>query len=290
MVRVEIDKYSGFCFGVKRAIESASKLLEQGEKVYCVGDIVHNEAESARLSEMGMTIIDNDALNQLVPGGTVLFRAHGEPPASYQSVKQAGLPLKDATCPVVLKLQQRIKNAYEAQKDRKGQIVIYGKKGHAEVIGLNGQANNKAIIIENEADIKLINPDLPVEIFAQTTKSPDVLTELVEKIKLYSHAEVSWHNTTCKQVTGRVPRIKEFAASFQLIIFVGGKKSSNAKVLFEACKEVNGNSFFISSIEELNVEWFSEDIDRVGVCGATSTPQWLMEQVADKISDLCHKE
>lgn len=290
MVRVEIDKYSGFCFGVKRAIESASKLLEQGEKVYCVGDIVHNEAESARLSEMGMTIIDNDALNQLVPGGTVLFRAHGEPPASYQSVKQAGLPLKDATCPVVLKLQQRIKNAYEAQKDRKGQIVIYGKKGHAEVIGLNGQANNKAIIIENEADIKLINPDLPVEIFAQTTKSPDVLTELVEKIKLYSHAEVSWHNTTCKQVTGRVPRIKEFAASFQLIIFVGGKKSSNAKVLFEACKEVNGNSFFISSIEELNVEWFSEDIDRVGVCGATSTPQWLMEQIADKISDLCHKE
>lgn len=290
MVRVEIDKYSGFCFGVKRAIESASKLLEQGEKVYCVGDIVHNEAESARLSEMGMTIIDNDALNQLVPGGTVLFRAHGEPPASYQSVKQAGLPLKDATCPVVLKLQQRIKNAYEAQKDRKGQIVIYGKKGHAEVIGLNGQANDEAIIIENEADIKLINPDLPVEIFAQTTKSPDVLTELVEKIKLYSHAEVSWHNTTCKQVTGRVPRIKEFAASFQLIIFVGGKKSSNAKVLFEACKEVNGNSFFISSIEELNIEWFSEDIDRVGICGATSTPQWLMEQVADKISDLCHKE
>ncbi len=287
MVKVEIDTHSGFCFGVKRAIEAATELLQKGEKVYCVGDIVHNEAESARLSDMGMTIIENGTINQLKPDGIVLFRAHGEPPASYQNIKKAGLFLEDATCPVVLKLQQRIKHAYEEQKLKGGQIVVYGKKGHAEVVGLNGQTNNEAIIIESEDDIHLIDLSRPVEVFAQTTKSPDILADIVDKIKQSSQTDIKWHNTTCKQVTGRVPRIKEFAAAYPVVIFVGGKKSSNAKVLFQACKEANANSFFVSSELELQEDWLKGAVDKVGVCGATSTPQWLMEKVANKISDLC---
>ena len=279
---VEIDKHSGFCFGVKKAIESASQMLELGEEVFCVGDIVHNEEEAKRLNQLGMSIIKLDDVKD-IKSGTVLFRAHGEAPTSYKIIEKAGLPLEDATCPVVLKLHQRIRKAYDEQNKQNGQIVIYGKRGHAEVIGLAGQTQNEAIVIENESEIDLIDFGKPIEIFAQTTKSPRKFQQIVEQIQKKSHTEVKWHNTTCKQVTGRVPRIQEFAKAYPLIVFVGGKKSSNAKVLFKACKEVNPKSHFVSSIEDVEKEWFNEGIDKVGICGATSTPQWLMEKMADFI-------
>ncbi|WP_439183192.1 4-hydroxy-3-methylbut-2-enyl diphosphate reductase [Carboxylicivirga taeanensis] len=284
MVTVAIDNNSGFCFGVQRAINQASALLEKGSAVYCVGDIVHNEAESKRLNNMGMQTIRHDGINVLKgKTGTVLFRAHGEPPQSYQLIKEAGLQLQDATCPVVLKLQQRIKDAYLKQKANNGQIVIYGQRGHAEVVGLLGQTNNEAIVIEEEADIARIDFERPVELFAQTTKSPDILKNIVDLLKKQCRANFSWHNTTCKQVTGRVPRIKQFAATYEVVVFVGGQESSNAKILFQACREANPHSHFVSSPEEVKLEWFSQGVKKVGVCGATSTPQWLMEQVAEQI-------
>jgi len=281
MIQVEIDKHSGFCFGVKKAIEAASTLLENGETVHCVGDIVHNEAESLRLSKLGMHIIKHDDL-PAIQSGTVLFRAHGEPPLSYLKVKEKGLALKDATCPVVLKLQQRIKAAYLAQKKANGQIIIYGKRGHAEVVGLVGQTNGEAIVIEEESELQLIDFTRPIEVFAQTTKSPDTLVQLVEAIKEQAVHPVQWHNTTCKQVTGRVPRMGDFAKRFPVVVFVGGKKSSNAKVLFNACKKNNPKCYFVSSPDEVQKSWF-DGIDNVGVCGATSTPAWLMEDVANAI-------
>lgn len=279
---VEIDKYSGFCFGVKKAIQSAENLLKSGEEVSCVGDIVHNEEEASRLNQLGMSIISLDEINQ-VKSGSILFRAHGEAPASYKLVEKSGLLLKDATCPVVLKLQQRIKMAYEAQNLQNGQIVIFGKRGHAEVIGLIGQTNNNGIVIENISDIDLLDFNRPIELFAQTTKSPEEFHEIVALLEQKCLSELKWHNTTCKQVTGRVPRIQSFAKQYQLIIFVGGKKSSNAKILFDACQQVNSNSYFISSPDEFKKEWLSNDVRIVGICGATSTPYWLMEEVAGKI-------
>lgn len=285
MIKVDIDTHSGFCFGVKKAIEAASELLKHGNDVYCVGDIVHNEAESKRLNKLGMSIIDKNEIEK-INKGTVLFRAHGEPPASYESVSNAQLNLKDATCPVVLKLQQRIKKAYLEQKKNNGQIVIYGKKGHAEVIGLNGQTNNEAIIIEDESQINEIDFSRPIELFAQTTKNPETLRHIVSLIETKALRGVVWHNTTCKQVTGRVPRITDFAQKYPLVIFVGGKKSSNARVLFDACKKANPNSYFVSSEDEIDANWLSQDIKKVGVCGATSTPQWLMEKVAEAIKAL----
>jgi len=282
---VEIDKHSGFCFGVKKAIESAENLLHSGEEVFCVGDIVHNEEEAKRLNELGMSIISPDQIKQ-IKRGTILFRAHGEAPPSYDRVEKAGLPLKDATCPVVLKLHQRIKKAYEAQKTQNGQIVIFGKRGHAEVIGLVGQTNDEAIVIEDKLELNSLDFNRPIELFAQTTKSPEIFNEIVELLQQKSQSDLKWHNTTCKQVTGRVPRIQSFAKKHQLIVFVGGIKSSNAKVLFEACAKVNTNSYFVSSAADIKSEWFSNDIQNVGVCGATSTPHWLMEEVAAHIKTL----
>jgi 4-hydroxy-3-methylbut-2-enyl diphosphate reductase len=243
---------------------------------------VHNEEEAKRLSQLGMSIITINDINT-VKGGTILFRAHGEAPPSYKVVTQAGLSLKDATCPVVLKLHERIKKAYAKQKAQNGQIVIYGKRGHAEVVGLAGQTNNEAIVIEDKAEIGLIDFNRPLEVFAQTTKSPELFQEIVELLKEKCQSEVQWHNTTCKQVTGRVPRIQAFAKEYSVVVFVGGKKSSNAKVLFNACRKVNSNSYFVSSTDEVKAEWFSNNTDKVGVCGATSTPQWLMEKVAETI-------
>ncbi|WP_234445888.1 4-hydroxy-3-methylbut-2-enyl diphosphate reductase [Carboxylicivirga marina] len=282
MIKVVIDKYSGFCFGVQKAIEAASLLLKSGEKVYCVGDIVHNEAESKRLSSLGMSIINSEKLNGL-KDGAVLFRAHGEPPQSYQKVSNAGLQLKDATCPVVLKLQQRIKKAYKKLQESNGQLVIFGKKGHAEVIGLEGQTNNEAIVIEQLSDIEQLDFNRDIELFAQTTKSPELLKEIAAAIEDKTKAGFKWHNTTCKQVTGRVPRIKQFAIQYDVVVFVGGHKSSNAKVLFQACKEANANSYFVSTPQEVKNKWFDNPNISVGVCGATSTPKWLMEEVAESI-------
>ncbi|WP_430812333.1 MULTISPECIES: 4-hydroxy-3-methylbut-2-enyl diphosphate reductase [unclassified Carboxylicivirga] len=286
MIQVDIDKYSGFCFGVKKAIATASGLLEEGHQVYCVGDIVHNEAEAERLKALGMHVITKEDLSTVDSDATVLFRAHGEPPASYAKVNNTGSKLTDATCPVVLKLQERIRKAYALQKKQNGQLVIYGQRGHAEVVGLSGQTNNEAIVIEDESEIEQLDFARPIEVFAQTTKNPEAFQQLVKAIKVRSKADVQWHNTTCKQVTGRVPRIKGFAANYPLLIFVGGKKSSNARVLFAACKEMNANAYFVSSEDDVKAEWLHGSVSKVGVCGATSTPHWLMERVAARVREL----
>lgn len=282
MIKVEIDNHSGFCFGVTKAINAANDLLEKGVVLHCVGDIVHNEAESKRLNKLGMHIINYDEVNQITHG-TILFRAHGEPPQSYQLVKKAGLNLHDATCPVVLKLQQRVKEAYAKAKAIDGQLLIFGKRGHAEVIGLEGQCDNDAIIIENKSEIGIIDMNRPIELFAQTTKDPEELKELVRLIEQQKGEPIQWHNTTCKQVTGRVPHMKNFAQRHDAIVFVGGKKSSNAKVLFSACLEVNQQSYMVSDASEIDFQWFRSEMKSVGVCGATSSPQWQMEEVADTI-------
>ncbi|MBI9061028.1 MAG: 4-hydroxy-3-methylbut-2-enyl diphosphate reductase [Marinilabiliaceae bacterium] len=284
IIKVEVDKHSGFCFGVVKAVEAAESLLKQGQKVWCVGDIVHNEAEANRLMQLGMSTIQQSDFDQ-IKSGTVLFRAHGEPPASYQSAQQFGLTLKDATCPVVLKLQKRVKQAYLQQKAQNGQIIIYGKKGHAEVIGLIGQTNNEAIVVETKADMDKIDFSRPVEVFSQTTKSPEGLQQIVALMQERTHngIEIISHDTVCRQVSGRVPRLQRFAEQYDAVVFVGGTKSSNARMLFQACQDVNALSYFISEPDDLQVDWFTDGVGSVGVCGATSTPEWLMEQVAEKI-------
>ncbi len=284
MVRVEIDSHSGFCFGVRKAIDSADQILKLGSPVFCVGDIVHNDAEAERLHQLGMKIISYDQINQ-IQKGTVLFRAHGEPPATYQLIKKAGLPLQDETCPVVLKLQQRIKKAYQTVKETNGQLVIFGKRGHAEVIGLEGQCEGQAIVIEREEEIEWLDFTRPIEVFAQTTKNPDQLKRIVQLIEDRKGESITWHNTTCKQVTGRVPKIKSFAQQHDVIVFVGGKKSSNAKVLFAACCEVNKHCYFVSDASELDDKWLMYARTSIGICGATSTPLWQMEEVAKLIKE-----
>jgi len=284
MVRVEIDSHSGFCFGVRKAIDSADQILKLGSPVFCVGDIVHNDAEAERLHQLGMKIISYDQINQ-IQKGTVLFRAHGEPPATYQLIKKAGLPLQDETCPVVLKLQQRIKKAYQTVKETNGQLVVFGKRGHAEVIGLEGQCEGQAIVIEREEEIEWLDFTRPIEVFAQTTKNPDQLKRIVQLIEDRKGESITWHNTTCKQVTGRVPKIKSFAQQHDVIVFVGGKKSSNAKVLFAACCEVNKHCYFVSDAFELDDKWLMDARTSIGICGATSTPLWQMEEVAKLIKE-----
>lgn len=281
---VDIDPHSGFCFGVTKAIESADELLNHGEKVFCVGDIVHNEAEALRLKKAGMQTISMDEV-QYVNGGIVLFRAHGESPSSYQQIIDHKLTLKDSTCPVVIKLQQRVKAAWIEQKKHNGQIVIFGKKEHPEIKGLVGQTNGEAIVVESDLDLQQLDFNRPIELFSQTTKSPELLKNLIERIneRALEGCLVVTHDTTCRQVTGRVPRIKSFAAQYDLVIFVGGTKSSNAQVLFEACKSANSFSYFITGSDEVNGQWFTPLVSRIGVCGATSTPMWLMEQVAAKV-------
>ena len=201
-------------------------------------------------------------------------------------MNKAGLKLKDATCPVVLKLQQRIKNSYEQQKKINGQIVIFGKKGHAEVIGLKGQTNDEAIVIEDESQLAEIDFNRPIELFAQTTKNPDILRSIVKLIEERASQDFIWHNTTCKQVTGRLPRIIDFALKYPLVILLAVKKAVMPRCFFNACKSANSNSYFVSSEEDVDISWFKKGIDKVGVCGATSTPQWLMEKVAQRIKNL----
>lgn len=283
-MEIVIDHQSGFCFGVKRAIDAAEKNLRQGKEVYSLGDIVHNEKEVERLEKMGLKVIDHQQLSQL-ENETVLFRAHGEPPSSYQQSKQQSADLIDATCPVVLKLQQRIKKAWEQQKTQNGQIVIFGTKGHAEIKGLQGQANSECIIVEGMDDMTLIDFSRPVEIFAQTTKDPDLFNSIINHIKENSSnpSLVVSHNTTCSQVSGRAGRLQVFAPQHDVIVFVGGTKSSNSKILFNTCKRINPQSYFVVSPDGVEARWFSADIKSVGIFGATSTPLWLMEEVAEQI-------
>ncbi len=279
---VEIDHKSGFCFGVQNAIGIAENKLKTEGLLYSLGHIVHNEKEVERLKNLGLETISHEKYFRL-KNCKVLIRAHGEPPATYKYARENNIELIDATCPVVLMLQKRVRKAADAMLEKNGQIVIFGHKEHAEVKGLLGQTDDKAIVIENPDDLKSIDPDRPAVVFSQTTKSVEQFNSLKQNLEKQSvSGSVETHDTICRQVSNRIPHLHEFATRYAVVIFVGGQKSSNAQVLFDVCKKQNKRSYFISSPEELMKAWFL-GAESVGICGATSTPHWLMEQVAQTI-------
>jgi 4-hydroxy-3-methylbut-2-enyl diphosphate reductase len=286
-MKITIDEYSGFCFGVTSAIEAAERELQKGQ-LFCLGDIVHNGQEVERLDKLGLETIDYDDLRTL-HNVRVLLRAHGEPPSTYHIARRNNIDIIDASCPVVLHLQKRIRETYQSLhgKNTGAQIVIFGKKGHAEVIGLEGQTNNTAIVIEHIADLNKINFTRPIYLFSQTTKSVEEFETIVEEIKKRSTAHFEYHNTICKNVANRVKRLQAFAQSNDVVIFVGGQKSSNAKVLYNNCLEVNPSTIFVSSTEDITTDILQlcHQAERVGICGATSTPKWLMENVKQHIEN-----
>ena len=289
-MEVTIDKYSGFCFGVVYAIQMAEDILEKETQLYCLGDIVHNNKEVDRLRNMGLKIIKHDDLKD-ISNCKVLIRAHGEPPETYAIALENNIQLLDASCPVVLKLQHQIKEGYEDMKDIDGQIIIFGKEGHAEVTGLLGQTKNEAIVITTIDDLEKIDFSKSIYIYSQTTKSPKaykVISDVIaERVKLAAGENVKYimHDTLCRQVSGREPQLKQFSKDNEVIVFVSGQKSSNGKMLYQSCKEENDNSYFISDADEINTDWFN-GIDSVGICGATSTPRWLMEDVQNTIENM----
>ncbi len=306
MLTVDIDSNSGFCAGVIRAIGKAEEYLKDGDKrLYSLGAIVHNDAELGRLVKQGLVTVDKDDLNEMVDarGEVLLIRAHGEPPQTYRTAEGLGFSIIDCTCPVVLRLQEHIRNAY-GRMAGKGQIIIFGKIGHAEVLGLIGQTEGTAIVVENtlmlEESIEngTIRLDIPTEVFSQTTKSPAeysrLCARLEEEMARYNELSIERfkgrgllviNETICQQVATRHERLSKFALDHDIIIFVSGKASSNGKVLCDLCKSLNIRTYHIDSVEEIKREWFRAD-DRVGVCGATSTPKWLLEDVAAHILDL----
>ena len=289
-MEVTIDKYSGFCFGVVYAIQMAEDILETEDKLYCLGDIVHNNKEVERLTDMGLKIIDHDDLKE-ISDCKVLIRAHGEPPSTYNLALENNIQLLDASCPVVLKLQHQIKEGYEDIKKIDGQVVIFGKEGHAEVTGLLGQTKNDAIIVTTVDDLEKVDFSKSIYIYSQTTKSPkayQAISDIIaERVKLADGENVKYivHDTLCRQVSGREPQLKNFSKENDVIVFVSGQKSSNGKMLYQSCKEENSNSYFISDINEINNDWFLT-ASSVGICGATSTPRWLMEQVQNAIEKI----
>jgi len=276
---VEIDKNSGFCFGVVYAIEMAEDFLEENGSLYCLGDIVHNDKEVRRLQAKGLEIIDHEQLEEL-KDATVLIRAHGEPPSTYRIAMENNLELVDASCPVVLKLQNRVRNAFDEER----QIVILGKKGHAEVNGLIGQTQENAVVITCEEDVEKLNFDKPISLFSQTTKSTQLLYRIKERFE-EKNVDFKFNDTICRQVSNREPELRKFSERHDVIVFVSGKKSSNGKALYGTCKSINPNSYFISGKEELNPTWFI-GAESVGICGATSTPMWLLEEVAGAIGQV----
>jgi 4-hydroxy-3-methylbut-2-enyl diphosphate reductase len=278
---VEIDRRSGFCFGVINAIKAAEDELKESNQLYCLGDIVHNGMEVDRLEKMGLKSITNEEYFTL-KNCKVLIRAHGEPPETYTYAEANNIELIDATCPVVLTLQEKVKRSYTQNVKQEGQVVIYGKKGHAEIIGLNGQTNHNAIIIESVDDVKKIDMNRPVSLYSQTTKRIEDFHEIAKTVKesIKPGLPVEIKDTICRQVSNRVPNLKEFATRYDLILFVAGQKSSNGKYLYTICKEVNDATYRISKTDEIEKSWF-QGIESVGICGATSTPNWLMEEVAN---------
>ena len=269
MIQIEIDEGSGFCFGVTTAIKKAEEELAQGKTLYCLGDIVHNGMECERLREMGLITINHDDMREL-HNVKVLLRAHGEPPETYELARQNNIEIIDATCPVVLQLQKRIKKQYD---ENASQIVIFGKKGHAEVLGLVGQTESKAIVIESFEEVKTLDFSRDIYLYSQTTKSLDEFHRIIDYIQTHI-AE--------RSVANRMPNISSFATKHDLILFVCGRKSSNGKVLFNECLRVNPNSHLVEDPCEIQAAWL-EGIQTVGICGATSTPRWLMEQCRDAI-------
>ncbi len=279
MVNVEIDNGSGFCFGVTTAIKKAEEELAKGNTLYCLGDIVHNGQECERLKEMGLITINHEEFAQL-HDVKVLLRAHGEPPATYELAQKNHIEIIDATCPVVLRLQKRIKQEYDNTADSHNkQIVIYGKNGHAEVLGLVGQTNGEAIVIENLEEANQLDFTKDIRLYSQTTKSVDEFWQIVAFIKehISPNASFEYSDTICRQVANRMPNIRNFASNHDLILFVCGRKSSNGKILFQECKQVNANTYQIDQPDEIKAEWLKGS-QSIGICGATSTPKWLMEE------------
>ena len=286
MIKVEIDEDSGFCFGVVTAIHKAEEELAKGETLYCLGDIVHNSREVERLKTMGLITINREEFKQL-KNAKVLLRAHGEPPETYMIARENNIEIIDATCPVVLRLQKRIRQGYLADSDKEKQIVIYGKSGHAEVLGLMGQTDGKAIVIEKAEEAKKLDLNKSIRLFSQTTKSLDEFQEIEEYFKQHISPEATfeYYDTICRQVANRMPKLREFAATHDLIFFVSGKKSSNGKMLFEECLKVNTNSHLIDNEKEIDPSLL-QNVNSIGVCGATSTPKWLMEKIYNHIRTL----
>ena len=288
---IEIDEHSGYCFGVEFAIQMAEESVEEGE-LYCLGDIVHNAMEVDRLQKKGLKIITKEELKNL-KNCRVLIRAHGEPPETYQLAIKNNLELIDASCPVVLKLQNRVKNAYDYAKKIDGQLVIYGKAGHAEVVGLTGQTHNEAILITGDQDLEKIDFTKPITLFSQTTKSTKsfyyLKDKIEEKIKEQSNPKLldyfKANDSICRQVSNREPSIKKFSKKHNVVLFVSGKKSSNGRALYNVCIANNSRSYFIENETEIQRKWLKKN-DSVGICGATSTPQWLMSQVSEYIQTM----
>lgn len=290
-MNITIDPHSGFCFGVVYAIEKAEEELERTGELYCLGDIVHNNKEVERLRDKGLKVIDHAQLKEL-RDCKVLIRAHGEPPETYEIALRNNIELIDASCPVVLKLQNRVRLSVDDELDE-GQIVIYGEAGHAEVSGLVGQTLGKAIVVKNEEDLNNVDFNKPVYLFSQTTKSSEGFKKMKHLVEVRAnHAmekEVTdeflvTNDTVCRQVSNREPHLIKFSAQHDVIVFVSGRKSSNGKALYEVCKTVNPNSYFVSDIDELDKKWFL-NAENVGICGATSTPMWLMERVSQAIEN-----
>lgn len=291
-MKVDIEPGSGFCFGVENAVRLAEEALRKGEHVFCLGEIVHNDTEVARLKDMGLVTIAYDEFASL-RDCKVLVRAHGEPPSTYDLARENNITIIDATCPIVHSMQEKIKNVARVSAEEKGQIVIFGKKDHAEVIGLLGAAGSKGILITGKQDMGMIDFTRPVWLFAQTTRSKDeyeLVAEIIrlnlEKNAVDNHDNaLNVFNTICHHVWAREPRLREFSRNHDVIIFVSGKKSSNGRMLYDVCRTENSRSYFISSSEEIDPGWFS-NAENAGVCGATSTPKWLIQKVADVISEM----
>lgn len=283
---IEIDAGSGFCFGVTRAIGKAEEELGNGKKLYCLGDIVHNGKECSRLQQLGLETIDHNTYNSL-HDANVLLRAHGEPPSTYKKAQENNIHIIDATCPVVLHLQERIRKEYLADTESKKQIVIFGKNGHAEVLGLVGQTEGTAIVIEKPEEVERLDFHRDICLYSQTTKPLDGFRKIVDYIQNHISPEATFKyaDTICRQVANRMPHIREFSSRHDVILFVCGKKSSNGRVLFSQCLDVNPRSYMIDTASEVDPSWL-QDCSSVGICGATSTPKWLMEECKVRIQQL----
>lgn len=285
-MKIEIDQGSGFCFGVTRAINKAEEELKQGATLYCLGDIVHNGKECDRLKRLGLITIDHEAFAHLHEA-KVLLRAHGEPPATYKLASENGIDIIDATCPVVLHLQERIKKEYQEGGTTDRQIVIFGKNGHAEVLGLVGQTEGTAIVIESPEEVAKLDFSKDICLYSQTTKPLNDFRKIVEYIQahIFPGAIFHYYDTICRQVANRMPHIRDFATRHDVVLFVCGKKSSNGRVLYNECRNVNPRSYMVDSANEIQPEWL-KGCESVGICGATSTPKWLMEECAAAINGM----
>ena len=285
-LRIEIDDKSGFCFGVVRAISEAEKALAGGETVYSLGDIVHNRIEVQRLEKLGLSTVTHADMPRLT-GRRLFIRAHGEPPTTYARAAELGIEVIDATCPVVARLQARVVKAHERMRPAGGQVVILGKRGHAEVVGLTGQVPDQTIVVEGEADLSQIDFTRPVYFLSQTTQSIALFETLGAEMRrrAANPADVHIDDTICRQVSNREQHLQEFARRFDAVVFVCGRKSSNGRVLFEVCRTANPRTCNIEEAAEIDPAWF-EGAESVGICGATSTPKWLMQEVADRIGKI----